>query len=84
MVCKTYVYRARLKGGGLVALILFLAVPGCSLANSHAFLPISVVKHNPGRARQNRAGQEPISQTTTTRAEVLRPDIKQVFCLAYL
>ena len=26
-----------------VALILFLALPGCSLANSHAFLPISVL-----------------------------------------
>ena len=35
-------YRARLKGKGRVALILFLALPGCNLANSHAFLPISV------------------------------------------
>ena len=32
----------RLKGGGWVALILLLARPGCSLANSHAFLPIPV------------------------------------------
>ena len=37
-----HVYRARLKGWGWVALILSLALPGCSLANSHAFLPISV------------------------------------------
>ena len=36
-------YRARLKGRGEFALILFLALPGCSLANSPAFLPISVV-----------------------------------------
>ena len=37
-------YRARLKGGGQVALILFLALPGCTFANSLAFLPISVVQ----------------------------------------
>ena len=36
-------YRARLKGASYVALILFLALPGCSLANSRTFLPISVV-----------------------------------------
>ena len=43
-VCLTcfFNYRARLKGASLVALILFLALPGCSLSNSHAFLPISV------------------------------------------
>ena len=33
-----YKYRILLK----VALIIFLALSGCSLANSHAFLPISV------------------------------------------
>ena len=27
-------------------MVLFLVVPGCSLANSHAFLPISVL-HEP-------------------------------------
>ena len=32
----------RLKGASEVALVIFLALPGCSLANSHAFLPISV------------------------------------------
>ena len=30
------------KRRGLGCVILFLALPGCSLANSHAFLPISV------------------------------------------
>ena len=38
-------YRARQKGASKVALILFLALPGCSLANSHAFSPISVHWH---------------------------------------
>ena len=33
---------ARLKGRGQVALILFLALPGCSLKDSPAFLPSSV------------------------------------------
>ena len=42
---KVPLYRARLKGAGYVALILFLALPGSSLANSHAFLPISVEVH---------------------------------------
>ena len=40
----TTVYRARLKGGAQVALILFLALPGCSLANSHIFMPVSVLE----------------------------------------
>ena len=39
-------YRARLKGASWVALILFLALPGCSLAYSHAFLPISVCRYS--------------------------------------
>ena len=34
-------YRAGLKGGGQVVIIVFLDLPGCSLANNHAFLPIS-------------------------------------------
>ena len=34
-------YKARLKGAYYVALITFLALPGCGLANSPAFLPIS-------------------------------------------
>ena len=34
----------RLKGASEVALVIFLALPGCSLANSHDFLPISVHK----------------------------------------
>ena len=38
---SSVMYRARLKGWGQVAFILFLALPGCSLANGPAFLPIS-------------------------------------------
>ena len=44
-----YQYRAWQKGASYVALILFLALPGCSLAKSHTFLPISVEVWEVGR-----------------------------------
>ena len=44
-----YKNRARLTGASSVVLTLFLALPGCSLANIHAFLPNSVLPcHNMG------------------------------------